>query len=119
MKNEWNWMGDGVPSKNIREVSLTSRHEIISVLTKEPITESVFGDTVENPMDFKSMEKSAYHFLHECVWAGVKKINLYITGLTPATTSFLNSYIRASFPIEISLYHFDRESSSYLEQKIY
>jgi len=102
----------------IREVCLfTSRHEIISVLTKKPITKSVFGDSVDNPMDFDSMAKTAFNFLQESIWEGVKKVNLYITGLTPATTSFLKAYFDSSCPVLLSLYHFDRESATYKEQK--
>jgi len=102
----------------LREVSLTSRHDVISAITKAKITNSVFGETVEDPMDFKAMEKTAFLYLQECVWENVDKLHLYITGLTPATTSFLKAYLDASCPIRLSLFHFNRDSSRYEEQKI-
>jgi hypothetical protein len=102
----------------IREVSLTSRHEVISFITRKEITNSVFGESVEDPMDFITMEKKALVFIQECVWDGVEKIHLYITGLTPATTSFLKSYFDSGCPVLLSLFHFNRDSSRYEEQKI-
>ena len=104
--------------QRIQEVALfNSRHPIYSVLTKEPITDSVFGDSVENPLDFNSMQNTALRFLQESVWDNVTKIHLYIKGLTPATTSFLKSYFDALCPIRLSLFHYNRDTQAYEEQK--
>jgi len=100
----------------MREVSLTTRHEIKSAITGKTISESIFGETVENPLDFETMRKTSLLYLHNCIWDDVTELHLYITGLTPATTTFLKVFLDAGSPFKLVLYHYNRDTSSYVPQ---
>lgn len=96
------------------------RHEM-------PVEEYIFPQIVENPLDFKSNAEVAQEWLFE-VDDSIGVVNLYVTGLTPMLTAFLDAWYRGRFnnmagegPLmpDVRLYHFDRESQQYLPQELY
>ena len=98
------------------EVALyTTRHKIINA-DGEVITTGIF-DNLPFSMDFYLMEQHAATFLT----ANKEKevLHLYVTGFTPALSSFLIAYNRLMHyerPSKLILYHYDRDSGSYLSQ---
>ncbi len=77
-----------------------------------PVTDYIYGE-IENPMDMERLELDAEAKLKEI---GSGYINLYVTGLTVALVAILNVCHRAK--INITLYHFDRDSGQYVPQKV-
>lgn len=97
--------------------TFSGRHPIISVHTGEPVQDSVFGSSAEDPNDFPTLEKQASDFIYRTVMEeGFPSIHLYITGLTQGTTSFLNAWISLNCPCSLILYHYDRYSETYVPQ---
>lgn len=88
------------------------RHEIKTNEGVE-VVDNIFNH-IENPMDFDYMEGRASDFLHEIENDGVQILNLYITGLTPALTSFLA--LAQTWKGKITLWHFDRDTFTYKPQ---
>ena len=89
------------------------RHQIKTNEGVEVI-DSIFNH-IENPMDFDYMEGRASDFLHEIENNGVQILNLYITGLTPALTSFL-ALAKHAPTLKITLWHFNRLTGDYMPQ---
>ena len=91
------------------------RHEM-------PVSEFIFPPVVEHPLDFEANFDLASTFLQNVM--DDKPINfvLYITGLTPVLTTFLNAWELRNEPAGFRLYdkltlmHFDRDSGSYKPQ---
>ena len=89
------------------------RHEIKNG-DGEVIDEFIFGH-IENPMDFDLLEGQASDFLmdiHEI--REIEHLKLYITGLTPALTSFLA--LAQTWEGKITLMHFNRDTGGYKAQ---
>ena len=87
------------------------RHEITRDDGK-PLTEFIFPQIVENPMDFLSHFETAYGILEQYL-----EVKLYITGLTPCLTATLLAAEKAGVE-SLILMHYDRESGNYLPQDI-
>ena len=87
------------------------RHEITTDEGK-PLTEFIFPQIVENPMDFFSNFETAY-----CALEPLLEVKLYITGLTPCLTATLLAAEKAGVE-ELILMHYDRESGNYVPQDI-
>lgn len=91
--------------ENYKKMGLCQgRHEIPG------ITEYLFGNII-NPLDVEGLETEVSQKLQ-----GITKLNLYVTGLTVALVSVIN--ICANSNIELTLYHFDRESGDYYPQRV-
>lgn len=93
----------------------TGRHEIINE-AGEAVTFGLFNDIIIN-MDFYRLEQHAAAFL--TANKDEEIINLYVTGFTPALTSFLIAYNRLTVherPSKLVLYHYDRELGHYVPQ---
>ena len=106
----WNtdWVDNRVTMLPVEEVSMAlceGHHEI-----PEAIDGSIFGSTL-NPTDVAGMEAEAKEQL-----GYVRKLNLYVTGLTVALVAVLN--VCREKHIAVTLYHFDRETGSYYPQEV-
>lgn len=80
------------------------RHEI------KGINEYIFPNELD-PLNLAEMEKLATEKLQ-----GVEKLDLYVTGLTVALVSVIN--VCKELGIELTLFHFNRESGEYYPQKV-
>jgi len=102
---------------NILEVGLCAgRHEIKNE-KGEVIDKYIFGH-IENPLDFGALEGMADIFIEEHDLEGedfIDVIKVYITGLTPALTSFL-AVAKWRKDIKITLMHFNRDTGGYEAQ---
>ena len=87
------------------------RHEITRDDGK-PLTEFIFPQIVESPMDFISNFETAYGALESFL-----EVKLYITGLTPCLTATLLAAEKAGID-ELILMHYDRESGKYIPQDV-
>jgi|TARA_B100001094_G_scaffold321960_1_gene370546 hypothetical protein len=96
------------------------RHEITRDDGK-PLTEFIFPQIVENPMDFISNFETAYGVFNELrEMVGLEpllEVKLYITGLTPCLTATLLAAEKAGVETLI-LMHYDRESGKYIPQNV-
>ena len=100
------------------------RHEIVD--NGENIELFIFDEPIENPNDFKNLEKQAKEFLH-MVWNPDNQIYVYVTGLSQALTSVLK--IAAEFAVShrpdydgqmlFALKHYNRDTSEYEVQTIF
>ena len=70
-------------------------------------------DAVINPLDVEGLQTEAYNKLKSL---DIKDLSLYVTGLTVALVAVLNACCQLN--IEVTLYHFNRESGSYYPQKV-
>lgn len=83
------------------------RHEI-----PQAVDGSIFGNTID-PLDPNSLQAEAKSKLREL---DIKSLDLYVTGLTVALISVLNAC--RELEIEVTLYHYDRESGNYYPQQV-
>ena len=67
---------------------------------------------IEDVTNLQEMYAIAYNKLKDCT----EKVNLYVTGLTVATTTVIKVCIDNN--IELSLWHYDKEAQKYFEQLI-
>lgn len=73
---------------------------------------SIFGNTI-NPLEPQGLQAEAESKLREL---DIKSLDLYVTGLTVALVSVLNAC--RELEIEVTLYHYDRESDNYYPQQV-
>ena len=93
-----------------------------------PVNEYIFTSPVDALFDFDSHRRIAAQFLEEMNqdWAFNPnllcqyRVHLYVTGLTPLLTAFLdmwNEYCNfEDYSHELILMHYDRESNTYKEE---
>lgn len=81
------------------------RHDI------KDITSYIFENTIEDITDLNSMYKSV-----EKTLKGQEKVDLYVTGLTVATTTVVKYCINND--IKLSLWHYNNANNDYFEQII-
>jgi len=104
----------------MKEISLTKgRHEIISPITGEEVTDSIWGETVENPLDIKSHFDVAMEYLQTELWDG--DIVVYVTGLTPLFHAVVSAYFGivsveggSSTFGSLIFAHYDRTQNTYV-----
>ena len=87
------------------------RHEM-------PVSEFIYPFIVDNPVDFTVNEATTKEWLFE-LDDGVEEIHLYVTGLSPVLTSFMNAWMQAVVAPDLFLYHFNRDTGDYEVQKIF
>ena len=87
------------------------RHEM-------PVSEFIYPSTVDNPVDFTTNEAIAREWLFE-LDDDVRQIHLYVTGLSPVLTSFMNAWMQAVVAPDLYLYHFNRDTGDYEVQNIF
>lgn len=83
------------------------RHEI-----PQAVDGSIFGNTID-PLDPNGLQAEAKSKFREL---DIKSLDLYVTGLTVALISVLNAC--RELEIEVTLYHYDRESGNYYPQQV-
>ena len=71
---------------------------------------AIFGNVVD-PFDFEGMSKTAAMKLR-----GIKSLDLYVTGITPAVAVVLNVCMINLIPC--CLWHYDRNTDSYVPQEM-
>jgi len=92
--------------KNLSMELCKARHET-------PATDgAIFGNEVD-PTDTTGLEKCALERLSELQ---AEKLDLYVTGLTVALIAVLNA--ARELGIEVTLWHFDRETGGYYKQEV-
>ena len=101
---------------NTLEVGLCAgRHELKNS-NGEIIDAYIFDEPIEDPLDFEALETISKEFTSTVERRDVK---LYITGLTPALTSFLRAW-RKTPPFKIgllTLMHYNRDTGGYEPQE--
>ena len=84
------------------------------------VTDSVFPQVVENPLDFSGNERVVDEWLEKHM-AFIEeehdrevpnRVNLYVTGLSPCLVAFLQRWGH-SWPCELYLMHWNRETDEY------
>lgn len=102
-----------------------------------PCEEYIFDGDIENVLDFQSLENHIKEFLkknvgwhegtdvapnainfdsEEFCWVGNEPIEVYVTGLTPVTSSLIKVCLK--YGIRLALLHYDRDSGEYKRQQI-
>ena len=94
---------------------IAGRHDL-KANDGEPITDFIFGK-IDDVHDFKRMENTAFEYL---IKAKATELELYVTGLTPATTSTIKG-LRVAIQKygglkTLTLMHYDRDKNSYNAQ---
>ena len=69
-----------------REIALTNRHEIVSPITGEEVTESFFETEIEDPLNVEEHIKTVLTYLIRDVPMNSDLV-VYVTGLTPSFPS--------------------------------
>lgn len=82
-------------------------------LIPEAVDGAIFPEVV-NPLDIKGLEEIAYNSINLRL---ATSLNLYVTGLTVALVTVIN-YCKMH-NIDLTLYHYDRNTNSYYPQKVY
>ena len=107
----------GIPMVEVEDNSTSvsvalcqGRHEI-----PEATDGAIFGQTVD-PLDVNGLQEQADSAIASYAENGVKSVNLYVTGLTVALIAVLNACRDKG--LTVTLYHYDRESSSYYKQEV-
>lgn len=85
----------------------SGRHNI-----KEAEDGAIF-DVIQDPTDVKGLERCA---LKKLLDLDIRYLNLYVTGLTVALIASLNACKKLD--IKVTLWHFDRETSTYFSQEV-
>ena len=83
-----------------------SRHDI-----PQAVDGSIYENQIEDPTDTLHMELVATRKFREL---GVKYVDIYVTGLTPALIAALNAARRLD--VKVMLYHFDKTTGGYFSQ---
>lgn len=93
-----------------REISVAlceSRHDI-----PEAIDGAIFPETISDPMNFGLLRELCRDAMTPAIKSGVKKFNIYVTGLTPALLTVINFCRENS--VEVVTHHYDRNSGTYI-----
>ena len=79
-----------------------------------PVNEYIFTSPVNALFDFDSHRRIAAQFLEEMNQDDIYcRVHLYVTGLTPLLTAFLDMWEEHH---DLILMHYDRESNTYKEE---
>ena len=77
---------------------------------------SIFGEKVDDVLDFVGMEDTAERFITEHKEVQKKALFLYVTGLTAGVIAILNVCRRHGIPV--ILYHYNKEYKNYEPQRV-
>lgn len=81
------------------------RHEV-------PVENYIFEEEITDPTDFTVMENRADNAIPK----DADQLDVYVTGLTPAMLAVVTiCFLRK---INLTAYHYDRETGSYIPQKV-
>lgn len=107
-----NWLD--IAPYNEAEIEVdTASMELCKGRHSTPATDGAIFETEVNPLDTAELEQTAKERLQSL---DIKKLNLYVTGLTVALIAVLN--VAKELNIKVTLWHFDRESDEYYEQEV-
>lgn len=109
---------DELPENAMRVALCASRYPIPDV------DDSIFPRVVENPLDFDAHIKHVEAWIDENVQFLLEdssKLYIYVTGLTPVLTAFLQTYDLYPLNARVSLMHYDISKpynmNAYAEQR--
>tara|TARA_B110001454_G_scaffold217966_1_gene244632 strand:+ start:606 stop:971 length:366 start_codon:yes stop_codon:yes gene_type:complete len=118
-------IGDYMSDMKIVEVGLCGpgRHPIAND-KGEAVENFIFEGQVSNPLDFVSHIKHSTEYLQSVKHDATDALVLYVTGLTPVLTSFLQVWEWTQEIVreqgdktpQLILMHYDRDSESYVPQ---
>ena len=91
----------------------TASMELCKGRHETPVTDGAVFEMEVNPLDIVGLEMQAKTKLASL---GISKLNLYVTGLTVALIAILNA--TKELGIQVTLWHFDRESGTYYSQEV-
>lgn len=83
-----------------------SRHEI-----PEAVNGAIFPEVIDNPMDFGALRIMAENALNPLFTLGVKNVNVYVTGLTPALLTVVN--LCRERGIKCITFHYNKTNGQY------
>lgn len=107
-----NWLD--IAPYNEAEIEVdTASMELCKGRHSTPATDGAIFETEVNPLDTAELEQTAKERLQSL---DIKKLNLYVTGLTVALIAVLN--VTKELSIKVTLWHFDRESGKYYSQEV-
>ena len=108
--NIWNDVEPCVPVFETRReiwVALCeSRHDIPAA-----VNGSIYPQTIEDPMNFDALRDQCCDALNPAFNVGVKKVNIFVTGMTSALLTAIN-YCREC-GVECVTWHYDKEVDGY------
>ena len=98
------------------EVGLCAGRHELKDSNGEIIDAYIFEEPIEDPLDFEALETTSYGFIDNMELT--TEVKLYITGLTPALTSFLIRWRRrmTHAPVSLTLMHYNRDTGGYEPQ---
>ena len=117
-------------------IGLCSGRHVVKTNDGEEMDDDLFQNPVANPTATDVHEKVCRDFIQKYItgdlsWFSVRRlvkrsddrrVNLFITGLTPLLTSFLKSWVEQQERLEMTcgdlvLWHWDTDSEQYVPQK--
>lgn len=108
--NNWN----DITPYNEAEIEVdTASMELCKGRHETPATDGAIFETGVNPLDIAELERTAKARLQSL---NIKKLNLYVTGLTVALIAVLN--VVRELGIRVTLWHFNRETGEYYSQEV-
>ena len=114
-------------------VLCAGRHEVVHEEDEGPacftVTDAIFPNVVENVLDFEGHTRDSYDFIENnreffmnddwlhCDTDDIlpNQFNLFVTGLTPCLTGFLQAWLDhdANVHTHLYLWHFNRDTGKY------
>lgn len=91
----------------------TASMELCKDRHSTPATDGAIFETEVNPLDVVGLETEARSRLENL---NIKKLDLYVTGLTVALIAVLN--VARELNISVTLWHFNRENGDYYNQEV-
>nr|DAG52805.1 MAG TPA: hypothetical protein [Caudoviricetes sp.] len=91
----------------------TASMELCKARHETPATDGAIFETEVNPLDVAGLETEAKSRLENL---NIKKLDLYVTGLTVALIAVLN--VARELNISVTLWHFNRENGDYYSQEV-
>ena len=108
--NQWN---DVAPYNPLEIEVDTASMELCKARHATPATDGAIFETEVNPLDVAGLETEAKSRLESL---NIKKLSLYVTGLTVALVAVLN--VARELNIKVTLWHYDRETENYYSQEV-
>ena len=107
-----------------REIALTkNRHERVSPITGEEVTESFFGTEVEDPLNVEEHIKTVLTYLIRDVPMNSDLV-VYVTGLTPLFQAVFAAWVMRNcsgpmmsldlYPGSLTFAHYDKDAGTYV-----
>ena len=98
--------------KNLKVGLVNGRHEM-------PVETYIFEE-IENVLDFKNLDEGVKNFIKTLSVKDNKleiNLDIYVTGLTSVTIALISNLMKLKFNHgQITFYHFDRDTNTYVAQ---